>query len=208
MGKPRGPNMLHDVQTRRRGVLAAVAAAFVAVFALTASSDIGGWSRELVRYLGLVAIAACIVGRCWCTLYIGGRKAKKLVDTGPYSTCRNPLYFFSLIGTFGFGAQTGSLLVGIFCTLVVWAVFRSLVAKEEAFLKTALGASYEAYLASTPRFMPNPSLWRGVEMLEVEPRLVVRTFYDGLMFLLGVPLALSIAALQDNGWLPVLVLLP
>jgi protein-S-isoprenylcysteine O-methyltransferase Ste14 len=208
MGKPRGPNMLHDVQTRRRGLLAAVAAGFVALFALTAGADVGGWSNGLVRYLGLVAVAVCVVGRCWCTLYIGGRKAKTLVDAGPYSTCRNPLYFFSLIGTFGFGAATGSLIVALMCTVIVWAVFRGLVAKEEAFLKTALGEPYEQYLRTTPRFVPNPALWRGVEVLQVEPRLVVRTFYDGLMFFLGIPLALIAASLQAAGVLPALIALP
>ena len=206
MPKPRGPNVLHDVQVLRRGVLAVVAILFVAVFALVASP--AGWSHTAVVYAGRLAICVCILGRCWCTLYIGGRKAKQLVDTGPYSICRNPLYFFSFVGTFGFGAQTGSLSVAVFCTVLVWIVFRRLVGKEEQHLTGALGAPYEEYLTTTPRFLPNPGKWRGVPVLEVQPRLVVRTFFDGLMFLMAVPIALGFAWLQHNDLLPVLLRLP
>ena len=37
-------------------------------------------------------------GRIWCSLYIAGYKNNVLVIEGPYSMCRNPLYFFSFIG--------------------------------------------------------------------------------------------------------------
>ena len=32
-----------------------------------------------VEHLGMVAIMACIVGRAWCSLYIGGRKKAEIV---------------------------------------------------------------------------------------------------------------------------------
>ena len=206
MGKPRGANFLHDVQNRRRGVLTAVAVLFVAIFALVTGS--GGWTQTTVVYLGRLAICAAILGRCWCTLYIGGRKAQQLVDTGPYSVCRNPLSFFSFVGTAGFAAQTGSAVVTVLFTVVVWIVFRRLVGREEAHLKGALGEPYAHYLTTTPRFLPNPALWRGVDVLEVQPRLVIRTFVDGLVFLVAVPLALGFGWLHAADVLPVLLRLP
>ncbi|MEI7933081.1 MAG: isoprenylcysteine carboxylmethyltransferase family protein, partial [Alphaproteobacteria bacterium] len=171
-------------------------------------SDIGGWSRTAVIWLGLAAVVVCILGRCWCTLFIGGRKSAQLVDIGPYSMCRNPLYFFSFLGAFGFGAQIGSLTVALAATLLVVLVFIATVRKEEAFLTGALGEPYLGYLAKTPRFIPNPALWRTVEVIEVRPRLVTMTFVDGLLFLLGVPLALGAAWLHAAGVLPVLISLP
>ena len=38
----------------------------------------------LITNLGLLLIAVCIVGRTWCTLYIGGHKKRQLTTHGPY----------------------------------------------------------------------------------------------------------------------------
>src|SRR5947207_2150332 len=45
---------------------------------------------------GWALAVAGIALRLWATLCIGGRKTHQLVDEGPYSLCRNPLY----VGTF------------------------------------------------------------------------------------------------------------
>lgn len=208
MPKSPPPSALHNTQLARRGVLVGVAVLIIAAFGLVGSREITPWWPAAVIGAGLVAILICILGRCWCTLFIGGRKSMQLVDIGPYSMCRNPLYFFSFVGAFGFGAQIGSLTVALIATLLVVIVFFATVKKEEAFLKGALGEPYLEYLARTPRFIPNPALWRTVETLEVRPRLVTMTFVDGLLFLLGVPLALCAAWLHDAGVLPVVITLP
>ena len=54
----------------------------------------------------------------WSSLYIAGRKGRELVTVGPYSTCRNPLYFFSIVGAAGMGAQSGSLTLGLICGMI------------------------------------------------------------------------------------------
>jgi protein-S-isoprenylcysteine O-methyltransferase Ste14 len=44
-------------------------------------------------------LAAMIAShRLWCSLYISGYKNSQLITSGPYSLCRNPLYFFSFVG--------------------------------------------------------------------------------------------------------------
>lgn len=77
----------------------AVSIALLGLIALSVvSQSIGGvdgpW-HESVEAIGLAAIVLSIVGRAWCTLYIGGRKKAEIVDRGPYSISRNPLYVFT-----------------------------------------------------------------------------------------------------------------
>lgn len=196
------------MQTARRAILMGLGIVLLAAFAVTA-----GWSNleiahETVEDVGRLLIVICVLGRCWCTLYIGGRKGETLVAVGPYSICRNPLYFFSFVGAAGVGAQTGSMLVALICTVIVWIIFRVTVAKEERFLIERHGAAYAAYLKATPRFLPNPARWTPVESVEVFPKRVVATFVDGMLFVLAIPIIEGLESLQHIGWLPVLIHLP
>jgi protein-S-isoprenylcysteine O-methyltransferase Ste14 len=56
--------------------------------------------------LGLVIVAVASSGRIWCSFYLSGRKDSELTTLGPYSLCRNPLYFFSSLGVIGIGFCT------------------------------------------------------------------------------------------------------
>jgi len=76
-------------QNRKRAIGLALAAA-LAVLPFLRSQPAGSL-HEAVEGAGLALIAAAIVGRAWCTLYIGGRKLHELVTAGPYSISRNPL---------------------------------------------------------------------------------------------------------------------
>lgn len=203
-----GVEVLDPVQIVRKVVLGLVLIIAVAMIALVSSPSDWAFFHEAVETFGLALILICIAGRCWCTLYIGGRKGAELVDTGPYSISRNPLYFFSFVGAAGVGAQTGSLSVAAVFTFAAWVVFRLTVAREEGFLKGALGEPYAVYLKTVPRFLPYPWLWKGAEVLEVRPKRVVLTFFDGLTFLLAIPLAEGLEMLQNSKVLPVLLHLP
>ena len=131
----------------------------------------------------------CILGRTWSSLYIAGRKGRELVTIGPYSTCRNPLYFFSIIGAAGMGTQSGSLTLGLISGMIAAIVFFFVVTQEERLLTKVHGKKYRAYLATVPRFVPRPSLWRDEDTLTIRPPRVLMTFADALVFLLSVPIA-------------------
>ena len=175
------------------------------------SQSIGGvdgpW-HESVEAGGLGAIVFAIVGRAWCTLYIGGRKKAEVVDRGPYSVSRNPLYLFSFIGAFGIGAQSGSLVIGAAFVAAAVLVFHFTVRREEAFLLREFGEGYARYFARTPRFWPRFSLWRDADELSVRPSLFLLTIRDGLVFLLAIPLFELIDAGQAVHWLGVAAHLP
>lgn len=164
--------------------------------------------HETIEYAGLVLIVLCICGRMLCTLYIGGRKIETLVTDGPYSICRNPLYTFSIIGAVGAGAQLGSFVLAIVTGAVAYFVFLLVILKEEQVLGSRFGATYDAYMAKVPRLFPNFSLWRDLDKVEVNPRLVRITALDASVFLLSIPLAEGFEYLHDIGFLPTLIALP
>lgn len=175
------------------------------------SQSIGGvdgpW-HESVEAVGLAAIVLSIVGRAWCTLYIGGRKKAEIVDRGPYSISRNPLYVFSFLGAFGIGAQSGSLVIAAAFVGAALLVFHFTVRREEAFLLREFGDAYAAYRARTPRFWPRFSLWRDADELTIRPSLFLLTLRDGLVFLLAIPLFELIDAGQAMHVLGVAIHLP
>ncbi|MHC3126774.1 isoprenylcysteine carboxyl methyltransferase [Brevundimonas sp. GN22] len=199
-----------DLQRVQKIRKAALGLGLLGVIALTlVTASVGGEPlHEGVEAMGLALIVICIVGRAWCSLYIGGRKKAEIVDRGPYSISRNPLYVFSYMGAFGVGAQTGSLTIASLFLLVAMVVFYFTVRREEAWLSQAFGTTYLDYCARTPRFGPDFSKWRDVEALDVRPRFFLVTLRDGLIFLLAIPLFEAIEAMQHIGWLGTLLRLP
>jgi protein-S-isoprenylcysteine O-methyltransferase Ste14 len=202
------PHALQRVQLIRKGVLLAAIVAVLVVAALTRTLHGETVLHEGLEAMGLALIVVCIVGRAWCSLYIGGRKKAEIVDRGPYSLCRNPLYVFSFLGAFGMGAQTGSVILALLFVVITVAVFAATVAREEAWLGEAFGDTYAAYRARTPRFIPDFRLWRDADTLEVQPTFFLTTLRDGLAFLLAIPLFEAAEQLQAMGWLPTPFTLP
>lgn len=200
---------LTAVQAVRKAVLLVailLGAAFVVVGDSRWAS--GTLAHESIEWFGLILIVVCILGRTLCTLYIGGRKIESLVQIGPYSVSRNPLYFFSILGAIGAGAQLGSLVLAFATGFVVWLIFLIVIFKEEQVLTDRFGAAYADYLAQVPRLFPRMTLWKDVEKIEVNPRLVRMTALDASVFLLSVPLAEGFEYLHDAGILPTWFILP
>ncbi len=200
---------LGSVQKIRKLAVLAGLLALVGLSVVTQSiGGVDGQWHEHVELAGFVAMVVSIVGRAWCSLYIGGRKKAEIVDRGPYSITRNPLYLFSFLGAFGIGAQSGSLTIAFLFVAVALLVFSLTVRREEAFLEREFGETYLAYKALTPRFWPRFSLWRDEDQLTVRPSLFLLTIRDGLVFLLAIPLFELIDAGQAAHWLRVFAHLP
>ena len=202
------PHHLHRVQLVRKAVLGACLLAVCVLAALTHTLQGEQNFHEAMESIGLASIGVCIVGRAWCSLYIGGRKKAEIVDRGPYSISRNPLYVFSFIGAFGMGAQTGSVTLACLFVAIAVCGFYATVRHEEEWLKSAFGCPYELYLARTPRFWPDFSKWRDQETLEIRPILFLTTLRDGMMFLLAIPLFEALEHAQNVGWVHAMFTLP
>ena len=164
--------------------------------------------HEFAEAFGVSLIGIAILGRLWCTLYIGGRKSAVIVSDGPYSIVRNPLYVFSAIGAAGVGAQTGSAVVSLVFGMATMLVFTIVARREEAFLRDKFGAAFEAYCARVPRMLPRFSLYRDSASLVVIPKRLYTTFFDSLIFFVALPAFGLVESLQLHGFLPVLLRLP
>jgi protein-S-isoprenylcysteine O-methyltransferase Ste14 len=164
--------------------------------------------HALIRTVGLILILACILGRTWCTLYIGGMKKRELVSKGPYSIVRNPLYVFTSIGVAGIGAQFGSIVIAALLVAGTLAVFLPVVRQEESFLASTFPDTFPGYAARVPRFWPRFSAWQDADELLVRPDLVRRTFFDACLFLLAVPVARLMDLARDADWFAPLMNLP
>lgn len=200
---------IHHVQAIRKLVLLAGVLVGLLIFAVTETRfPNGSFVHWAIEWVGLILIVVCILGRTWATLYIGGRKIEELVKTGPYSATRNPLYFFSVIGSIGIGAQFGSVTIALLCGLIAFAVFWTVINQEEKVLVERYGEEFLAYKAAVPRIVPNIRLWREEPILTIHPSRVRRTFGDALFFLMAWPIAEGFEMLQAAGVFPILFSVP
>lgn len=203
------PTSLSRVQHARKRALWLVAATFVAAFFTVAPAWPGeGTGEETIEVAGFLCIAIAVVGRTWCTLYIGGRKKRELVTDGPYSLSRNPLYVFSVVGALGIGMTSGSFIMGALLAAAAGAILDSVIRREEAYLSEQFPGTYVAYKRSVPRWLSVHARWHDADSMEIRPRLVLTTFRDASVMLLALPVAEGIEMLRYVADLPVLLYLP
>ena len=170
--------------------------------------SVAGQTHETFEIIGVAFLIVCIAGRVWCSAYIGGRKNYELVQDGPFSIVRNPLYVFSFIGVSGIGLLTGMVTVTIFAQIVFVLFHHATILREETVLRDAYGPAYQTYLDTVPRWIPKFSLWREPDEIRVRPRFLYLTLRDIAWIVLLFPFVEAIDALQVAGHLPVLIHLP
>jgi len=120
----------------------------------------GGWANHVVDAVGWLVFLGGVFFRFWPTLYVGGRKRVTIVREGPYSICRNPLYFGSFLVALSTGFFLQSALWLLFVGIVVLAYVYLIVPAEEADLRSIHGEPYEAYCREVPRFWPDFRLFQ------------------------------------------------
>lgn len=190
----------------RRLIVVQVAAVLAIVLLLFAKPFLseGSDGHELMELFGVVLVLACVGGRLWSILYVGGKKNEELISAGPFSMTQNPLYFFSTIGAVGIGLMYGSVVVALALGLASFIVFRVTARKEAEFLLGKFGPAYTAYAERTPRFWPNPLLFVDQAEWQFSTAALKRTFYDGLYFLALFPLIETVEHFRNGGFLPTL----
>ena len=149
-----------------------------------------------------VLLVACIGLRFWATLYIGGRKEKELVTTGPYSLCRNPLYHGSLCGALSMALFLGSYTLLVAVILVAAAYSRLVMPFEERRLEEVFGEAYRRYCAATPRLLPRTLKVQAPEQIEVRLEALYGETKRILRVCLIPILAEAIAYFRAAPWFP------
>lgn len=161
--------------------------------------------HETAEALALFLLVAGVLVRLIATAFIGGRKSEQVMNVGPYSLVRNPLYIGSLLIVTAAGLSFGSVLLALIYCVVSWALFTCLIVAEEAYLRDQFGSAYIDYAARTPRWIPRsltcaaPGMW----MFDVQAVLVAAR--EGLAFFALVPLEEAIEWAHMAGLLPVLI---
>ena len=96
-----------------------------------------------------------LLSSAWNVLYHAQRRGE-LAKTGPYARIRHPQYVAFVLILLGFLLQWPTLLTLVMFPILL-VMYARLAITEEAEMRKRFGAEFEAYVASTPRFMPS---WR------------------------------------------------
>lgn len=129
------------------------------------------WTSEstslVFQALGWILFTFGALYRWWATLYIGGRKGEVLVCDGPYSQCRNPLYFGTFLITMAIPVMVQSLLLAT--TVLAASVFylHVTVRDEERRLQQRFGSRFLEYRSDVPMFWPRLGRYHASECVEV-----------------------------------------
>lgn len=157
------------------------------------------WVFEIAEVAGILFIIFAVLGRFWAILYIGGHKNQQVMQEGPYSICRHPLYLFSTLGVVGLGLMLGSLLLAAFLGLAVFWILTATATREEAFLRAEFGPAYDIYAARVPRIWPKLSLFHCGPTVTVKIATLKGNFFDALVFLAFIPLAEFMEWIKEIG---------
>ena len=198
-------SLKHPDQHRRLLTLQlfAIIAGLSLLFAEPAINE-ASMAHEIIELAGLGLLMACVVGRLWCILYIGGKKNRELISMGPFSMSRNPLYFFSTVGAFGAGLVFGSILAAVVAGIATYMILNAAARSESNYLAASFGHEYHAYATRTPRFWPNPFRYRDEKQWLFSPPALRRNLFDGLYFLTLFPVFEMLEYLRESGLLPVM----
>ncbi len=156
---------------------------------------------------GCILAGIASLGRLWCSLYISGHKNNTLVMVGPYSMCRNPLYFFSLIGAVGVGLATETLSIPFIAVVFFSLYYPVVIRSEERRLSKIHGEMFESYVRTTPSFFPKLSNLKEPEKYLVRPRIFRDNLLHALWFIWIIGILELIESFHEAGFLPVIFMI-
>jgi protein-S-isoprenylcysteine O-methyltransferase Ste14 len=142
---------------------------------------------ELFRLAGYVLLTACAIGRIYSTAFIGGIKNKQLVTAGPYSTMRNPLYFYSLLGAAGVGLMSVQITSFVIIFGGFLFIYDGVIRREEGFLAEKFGKDFADYKSRVPRLLPKIGQFTAPDELVFQPKFLTFAVRDAIWWFAPVP---------------------
>jgi len=155
----------------------------------------------ILFFIGIILVAIASLGRMWCSLYIAGYKDRKLITKGPYSICRNPMYFFSMIGVVGVGCATETFTFPIVFIIFFASYYGFVIKSEEDRLKKLFGVEFEEYIKTVPAFFPRLSTFDEPENYNVKPAIYRKHIFSALWFIWIVGILKVIEGMKEIGFL-------
>ncbi len=125
------------------------------------------WGQFGLCCLGWLLFLAGAAMRWWANVYVAGRKAVELVEDGPYSVCRNPIYLGTLLLAISVGvlAQSAVFVLAVVVVAVPYLILA--VSVEERGLRARHGDRFEAYRRRVPVLFPRFRLFHSPEIIPV-----------------------------------------
>ena len=160
---------------------------------------------DIFFLFGIILVGIATVGCLWCLLYISGYKTNTLIKWGPYSICRNPLYFFSLLGGTGVGLASETLILPGIILIGFALYYPFMIRAEERKLRKVHNKDFDDYVDSTPRFFPSLGSLEEPQEYAVKPKAFRKGLFDALWFVWLVGILELIEAFHEYKILPILL---
>lgn len=136
---------------------------FLAGYALERFAPAGGWrSLQIAFSFAAISVGLFIVGWTTLTQLSTGRgtpvplvPTQKLIVSGPYRLCRNPIQLGAMLYYLGIGMLFGSAKIGVvmlILSFILGTCYHKFVEEKELLLR--FGLDYEEYKAKTPFLLP------------------------------------------------------
>lgn len=146
-----------------------------------------GLLNLLFETTGSFMLFLAAVGRIWSAGFIAGQKNSRLIQDGPYSIMRHPLYFFTFLGFLGAGLAMESFVLTGTMIAIFLVTHLPVIRREEDRLRQLFGEEYGRYAQRVPAVIPKPWLFRYSSSLELQCRAFNRAVFDasliGLIFI-------------------------
>jgi protein-S-isoprenylcysteine O-methyltransferase Ste14 len=184
---------------RMRDTRILVALVLVAAFLTAPVIAEGTWLNDFLKLAGFICLTACAIGRIYSTAFIGGVKNEKLMTVGAYSMCRNPLYFYSLVGAAGIGLMSGQIISLIIVFGGFLFIYDGLIKREEEFLTEKFGQDFTDFKARVPRLLPDPKKYNCPDELLFQPKYLNYAIRDAIWWFAPVPVFSLITHLHSAG---------
>lgn len=141
------------------------------------------WSGELASIAGLLLMTGAALGRVWVSAFIAGYKDERLITSGPYSLCRHPLYAYSLLGGFGVGLASRSVVILGITMLLLFVLYIRAIRDEERMLSARQAEAFRRYRDEVPCLIPRTLKSRAPPEVQLNVALYWKAFLDAGSFI-------------------------
>jgi protein-S-isoprenylcysteine O-methyltransferase Ste14 len=175
----------------------------ICLFSNSALEKNWNWICEGLDLLGSILLGIGVLGRVWCLAYICGHKNDRVVREGPYSMCRNPLYFFSFIAALGIACATEMVIFPLTVLIFFGLYYPHTIKQEETRLLAKHNLEYQDYMRTVPRFFPKLSLLSESTNYSMNPKIFRKQLSGAIWFIWFFGMVQGTESLHQLGWVPV-----